>query len=682
MDRFEQITTLLRQGHDDTADRLHAADPDAWLPRWTAGDPLSPALRLSTQVHNTIIATRLDDTWAWVLTGDHVVRIARTGGQIHRTPLAGDHVYRPAGVFHHDTAVMLEHDRIRVFDLATGAQLLATDPDDIPRPAGDMVRIAVTGHTAVTGTTNGYLLHWDLTGGRLLARTHAHGDADTTDAFVTRVAISPGNHPIVLSLGGHPRCTVAFHNLDGLRHTASADVPEDTTIGYWTSQGAVTVSTEAAPNTPTSCPASQGAPTVDQLTFWDPATATALNGHPVPAGNGLASLPLAAVPAAGGTRFLAGTGSALQIVDPHDATVHGTVRTDFRFGISHAAVHGRTVLAAQGSSTEGRINLLELTDPLPHDTPGRTSLLGATPIILDGRATILTVTGNGLRHAYDLDGKPLTIPTGKPTDEYGYVGGHPRLAADDHGRLAIMNHLKPVLIDLTTGHTRHGDPLGPDRSILWGLALHDTTLAALTIGGTLAVWDTDTLTPRAQVKIGTAQQATTITLADIDGQTTVLAGFQNGAVRRFDAHDLTETTPPGVPDTTGIDTDDIPGIHGPDAVRSLHTAGPILITAIAATVTSTDLRTGEPAGPPLTHPAPVRESRPFLLDDGTLAVVTDGTDNRLRIWDVTTGETVRTVPMPHEPYRILNASTDRIVIQDRGHLIALGPRTRQSPLRF
>src|SRR6476661_6670354 len=89
MDRYEQIAVLLRQGRTDAAERLHAADPHTWLPRWTAADPLSPALRQVHQLHSSVLAVRLDDTSAWALTGEHIFRIARADGQVHRTELEG-----------------------------------------------------------------------------------------------------------------------------------------------------------------------------------------------------------------------------------------------------------------------------------------------------------------------------------------------------------------------------------------------------------------------------------------------------------------------------------------------------------------------------------------------------------------------------------------------------------------
>jgi WD40 repeat protein len=165
VDPFEQIDTLLRQDDASAANRLRAADPHAWLPRWTAGDPLSPALRQVHQLHESVLAVRFDDTGAQALT----------------------------------------HEQLLVWDVTTGEQLLATDPDDVPRRADDLVSLAVAGTTAVIGTCNGYLLSWDLTDGRLLARTTAH------DGCTTPVAISPGPPHLVLSVA----TTVGIVALDG-----------------------------------------------------------------------------------------------------------------------------------------------------------------------------------------------------------------------------------------------------------------------------------------------------------------------------------------------------------------------------------------------------------------------------------------------------------------------------------
>ncbi|GLW31063.1 WD40 repeat domain-containing protein [Actinoplanes regularis] len=651
MDRYEQMAALLRQGRTAAAEQLHAADPHAWLPRWTAADPLSPALRQVHQLHNSIIAARLDDTSAWAVTGRHIFRIDRADGQVGRIRLEGDDAYRPDAAFHGDTAVVIEDERLLVFDVATGKLLLTTDPDDIPRRAGNLVSLGVSGDIAVTGTTNGYLLQWSLTDGRLLARTAAH------DGFVTCVAISPDGPPAVLSLGGHPRCTLAFHDLDGLRRTAEAEMPCDTSVGAWTrldgERRAITVDEEG------------------ELTVSDPATATALARY---ATSGSSMTP---VVHDDGAQVILGTDFALQILDLRDGTVRGTVRTDFTCGISHAAAHGTGIFAVQGMSTEGRTNLFEVADPPPRDAVGRSRLLKAVAAVIDGREVVVALSEDGLRHMYDMaDGQPLTAPLGEPTREYGYVGGHPCLAIDGRARLAVMNHLAPVVIDLSTGQTRRASTTLPDESILWGLAIHDRVLAALTIGGTLAVWDADTLTLRAHTRIGDSADATTIALTDLDGRSVLLAGYQSGAIRWFDTGDLTEITPPGAlagrTVASHVDVDSFYDRHGPDAVRILHITGGVLVAAAGATVTCYDLRTGEPAGPPLEHPGRVLGCCPTTIA-GSPAVATSCDDDTLRIWDVATGRTIRSIGAPRNASALLGATANQIVVRDRGHLIAVGP---------
>lgn len=608
------MNRLLRQGHTDTT------EPDAWLPRWTAGDPLSPALRHTHRVHSAIRVADLDDTWAWAVTGEHIVKIGRADGHTQAIRLDGDAPYRPAGVFHGDTVVLLEHERLLVFDRHTGALLLATDPDDVPRRAGNLVRVAVTGTTAVTGTDQGCLLHWDLTDGRLLARSAAHDD------FVSLVAISPGPGPIVVSLGGFPQNRIAFHHLDRLRHLAAADVPEDTTAGCWSGPHPLTLDKNG------------------HLTTWDPTTASAVRRVSAPAGD----------PVPGGDHLLITRNAAVNIVDPQDGTVHGTLRTDLTGGINAVAVHGDMLFAAGDHAT----NLLQLTDPLPHDAPDRTPILTATRAVVGGADIVIAIGGDGRRQGYDLHGRALDLPSGDPTQEYGYVGGYPSLAADQHGRLAIMNHLAPVVVDLATGHTRRAPRTLPDQSILWGLALHDGILAALTIGGTLALWDADSLDLLAHTSVGPSAHASTIALAD----GVVLVGYQNGVVRRLDRDTLTDLDPV---DVSGIDVSDLYGPYAPGAVRCLRVSGDTVIAAAGDTVTSTD-------GPDLVHPSSVLDCLAATVD-GVPVVVTSCADKQLRIWEGGSGRLVRTVAVEREVFRILGAATGTIVVQDHEHLAGLGP---------
>ncbi len=224
-----------------------------------------------------------------------------------------------------------------------------------------------------------------------------------------------------------------------------------------------------------------------------------------------------------------------------------------------------------------------------------------------------------------------------------------------------MNQLAPALTDLATGHTRRAPRTLPDQSILWGLALHDDTLAALTVGGTLAVWDTETLDLRAYTTVGAAQQATDIALTGA----VVLVGYQDGTVRRYDSRDLQPLTPGAHADAdlTGVPYD-LPG-----AVRRLRIRGNTLLTAAGNTVTRTDAHTGESTGPALEHPARVLD----CLISATSTVVTSCADNQLRIWDPTDARLLHTVPVPRAIHTILAATTGTIVVHDHGHLAGLGP---------
>ncbi|WP_344614776.1 hypothetical protein, partial [Dactylosporangium salmoneum] len=79
----------------------------------------------------------------------------------------------------------------------------------------------------------------------------------------------------------------------------------------------------------------------------------------------------------------------------------------------------------------------------------------------------------------------------------------------------------------------------------------------------------------------------------------------------------------------------------------------MVISAAADTVTCTDLTTGEPSGPALVHPGPVRAVLPAMLDSG-LVVATSCADRRLSVWDVVTGRTTLTVSLPRTVSRIVS----------------------------
>ena len=138
MDRFKRMVALLRSGQTAEPDQLRAEEPGALLPPWTAGEPLSPALRQVHQLESSIRAVRLDDTYAWAL-ADGSISYRISPPAVSRTGCAWrarTHSYYPDVVFDGDRVVAVEDERLLVWDLATGKLLLATDPDDIPRARG------------------------------------------------------------------------------------------------------------------------------------------------------------------------------------------------------------------------------------------------------------------------------------------------------------------------------------------------------------------------------------------------------------------------------------------------------------------------------------------------------------------------------------------------------------------
>jgi hypothetical protein len=388
VDRFERVLTLLRRGQAAEAERLRAETPAAWLPRWTAGDPLSRALVWSAALGSMITAVQLDDTYVWAMCGETVQRVRRSDGEVSPLHLEGPAKFRPAATFVRETVVAVEDERLLVWDLAHGKLLLATDPDDIPRRAGGLTSLAVGAGVAVTGTEGGYLLQWDLSDGRLLARTAAH------DGYVARVAISTEGPPAVLSLSDEDRGTVSFHDLDGLRPAGQATAPQQDRGGGWTMvdghRRAVTVGEDGL------------------LTVWDPTTVTAVAQF----ATGTSPRGVMAFTADGGSAVLADSPS-LHVVDLRDGTVRGTVRTGIRGTFSSVATEGLSAVVSEGFSTYGHLSLFDLTDPLPQDGTEQLTFGTAAATTIDGRAVTVAVNGEGPYRVYDADGQECA-PAGRP----------------------------------------------------------------------------------------------------------------------------------------------------------------------------------------------------------------------------------------------------------------------------
>ncbi|MGC4756240.1 hypothetical protein [Micromonospora trifolii] len=651
MDRFERMVALLRSGQTARADQLRAEAPGALLPRWTAGEPLSPALRQVHQLAYSIRAVRVDDAYAWAMVDGSIYRMPLAGGEAQRLRLEGRHesCYSEA-VFDGATVVAVEDERLLVWDLVTGRLLLATDPDDIPLRAGPLRSLAVGAGVAVTGTEGGYLLKWDLADGRLLGRTAAHsGD-------VNRVAISTDSAPIVLSLGGEDRFTetLCFHDLAGLRRTGEVAVPEQAGDGGWTvldgQRRAVTVAEDGL------------------LTVWDPVAAAPVAQFPT-----AARLREALVFTADGACVVLGEDSALRIMDLRNGTFRGTIRTDFTQRVDKVAVHGTLVFAAQ----DGRTNLLELTDPLTQDDKDRPYFRDALPATIDGRPAIIAVDADGSFEVIDAtDGRRFGDPAGEQRITLRTAVWYPQLGvvtAGDRDLLVVMSEFGPTTVDPATGdtHTAAESSLSPAGPLL--IATGNGLITATNDKGVLAVWDAATLTLRASLQLADAYGTISLAIADLHGRTVVLTGTAGGGIRWFDSADLTEITPPGRfaerPNRPAVRRLDWPG---PEAVTGLDVFGSVVIVAVDDTVTCADIATGEPSGPALTHPNKVLATRPTVLD-GVPVVATSCADRTLRVWEIGTGHIIWSVALPQPVSRIVSVAADQIIVLTEGHLIAVGP---------
>ena len=469
----------------------------------------------------------MDDTYAWAMADSSIYRMPLAGGEAQRLRLEGrrESFYWEA-VFDGATVVAVEDERLLVWDLVTGRLLLATDPDDIPLRAGRLRSLGVGAGVAVTGTEGGYLLKWDLADGRLLGRTAAHsGD-------VNRVAISTDSAPIVLSLGGEDRFTVTlcFHDLDGLRRTGEVAVPEPAGCGGWTvldgQRRAVTVAEDGL------------------LTVWDPVAAAPVAQFPT-----AARIREALVFIADGACVVLDEDSALRIMDLRDGAVRGTIRTDFTQRVGMVAVHGTFAFAAQGGSTEGRTNLLELTDPLAQDDKDRPYFRDAVPATIDGRPAIIAVEEGGSFEVIDAaDGRRFGEPAGERRITLRTAVWYPRpgvVTVGERDLLVVMSECGPTTVDPDTGdtHTAPESSLSPAGPSL--IATRNGLITATNDKGVLAVWDAATLTLRASLQLAEAYGTIALALADLQGRTVVLAGTAGGGIRWFDSADLTEITPPG-----------------------------------------------------------------------------------------------------------------------------------------
>lgn len=651
MDRFERVLTLLRCGRLQTAAALRAEDPAGWLPHWSAGEPLSPALRQVHGLGGMIRAVHLDDQYASAMAGDRLFRISRSSGEVHQQPLQGPHEFYWEAAFAGDTVVAINEEQLLVWNVATGERVLATDVDDVPRRAGRLRTLGVGDGVAVAGTEFGYLLQWNLAEGTLVAKTAAY------DGCVNLVAISSGKTPTVMSAGGdHPH--LQFHDVAGLRPAGLVTLPEQISCAGWTvldgQPRAVTVAGDGL------------------LSVWEPATAEPVAQFPT-----TTSPTWAPAFTPDGSSVIVGVRHALHIIDLRDGSVRGTMRTDFTQPVAEIAAHGPAIYAAQGLSTEGRTNLLELTDPPAHDDPERPHFLDAVTAILDGEPVIVAVDERGPLEIFDArDGHRITEPIGARDNRYRAVGGRPWLQAVTVARrdlVVIMTGLAPTTVDPATGQIRSAEHPQLTPAALFDLAARDGLIAALDAGGTVAVWDAATLKPHGSTPVGTVAHATSVTLGALDGRDVVLCGTAAGAIRWFDAADLAEIAPPGrfaERVEPAYYTPDRLSWPGPAAVTSLDVLDSTVISVVGGHVTCADIASGEPTGPTLTHPAKILAMMPAMVD-GDAIVATSCADRILRIWDIATGRETLTISLPRPVRQIVSVTADQITILDDGCLVAV-----------
>ncbi|WP_433219463.1 WD40 repeat domain-containing protein [Dactylosporangium sp. CS-047395] len=405
MDRFEFMVRLLRRGLTERAAQVRAEEPGAWLPRWTAGASLRRSMRQLHRFDRGVTAMALDDDSAWVLSGGAVHRVTIADGEVRRVMLEDPPDYCRAGAFTGSTVVGVDEDRLCAWDRGTGRLLVATDPADVPRAAGDLRSLAIAPGRAIVGTEGGFLLHFDLTSGARLAKQHLHDDG-----YAGPVAVSAGDPSLLLSAGGDNRPGISFQNHD-FQADPEIAVPSMVREAVWTT-------VDGRPR----------AVTVDwagTLAIWDPAAPDPVARYQVRTSGrgGLAITP-------DGSAALVGDGTAIRLVDLRDGTRRGWIQTDLDDHADRLAAHGPYVLAAAG----GHANLLELADTQAEPL----YFVDAAATAIDGQPAVVAVTGGGELHAFAaVDGRALPAPQRLP--EAGRAGGEGVVEATAERRITLVD---------------------------------------------------------------------------------------------------------------------------------------------------------------------------------------------------------------------------------------------------
>ncbi|GIF97007.1 WD40 repeat domain-containing protein [Catellatospora citrea] len=667
------MVELLRRGENVAARQLGTRRPASWLPSWAAGPPLNLGLQHIYQLDHLIAATTVVS-----VDGRQVGLCFDQDGVVHTIDMLEGTVqarqmsdgeqdyYRDATFADLDgqqiIAAVTEQQAL-VWATATGDLLTATDPDDIPRPAGHLTSVAV-GHVAGTGvalagTREGYLLLWSIPDGQRIAKFN-----DGHSCYVSSIAISPDGPPIAVTGSGGEAATVCFWDLATRQQIGQPRPTANISQVGWTRLAdqphAVTIDERGL------------------LQLWLPHQPEPVASHPtgVVSVGGLACTVVEERPVA-----VLSSGGRVRLLDLLTGLPTGDTMTDFTQDAEQVAVSPpntstRSIIAVQGWSTEGRVNILDLRPAPTGAAPaadGDVSSGSKAPVYLDadivtvaGRQVIAVIGDDATLRLHDVSdgqqsGPPLTVSAMRTP--YGV-----RLRC-----LTLGN--RPVGISATPGpftavYLDDGSHLplpdqGPQRAALAGLACDASGPTKIVVlsdqWGSMITWDLQTMRMLGHRPSKKPRSNACLAVTAVEGRTTILSASRKGKLRRWET-DLTAHSAP------------IAAHNGPiTAINTLDIDGrPTAVTVGDDGLTSSwDLQSGKRHGPKLRHPAPVNALLATTFG-GIPATITACKDRTLRIWNLLDGKILDTIPTPRPVKRIFATADNNLVLLDPEGLTCLG----------
>ena len=657
--RTALATELLRRGR--------AVPGEAWLPRWTAGAPVNPRLQDVYALGRLVVATALSsvDRRDVPLCFDQNGVVHTLDGSRTARVMVGQRGVYPDALFAsrdgREIVLAVTAEQLRVWDVATGRVLTATDPDDRPSRAGRLTSVGFGAELAFTGTSEGHLIVWSVPDGARVATFPA-----VHEGPVTTVAVGPDG-----TAASGSASTLAFWDLAASAHIGRVRPVADLRrldmafLGAW---HGVTVDASGL------------------LQVWLPHGDEPVASYPteVSGNGGLTCTTIDDRPVA----VLGGLG-VVRFVDLATGKELGVAETDFGQSVDHVAVSAvdsphRSVVAARSGSAEGRIDILDLavvpSSPTVDDGIRFVALLDADEIAPpaatrthaagpdthaaagpDAECGDLVAIGNDHRlRRYDArNGRQIG-----PAGDIGAFHGHgTRLRCLSVGSrpVAVLTGGRPfTAINLDDGSRRAFPTSRGGIRIPIRIAAAGTLVALADYSANLAVWDLRTMSPLSTHDGDEPGSVQALALTWVTGRPVVLTGGPDGLLHRRAADDLAAWRDPfevhggGV---TALDTVDVDG-HA------------VAVTASGGEVSTWDVATGSRLGPPLAHASGVVALKSATVA-GAAVVVTTCEDATLRMWDLSTGRVLLAAATPGPVSRVVSVSGAGVVLLAGGALVLL-----------